>query len=91
SLLDFIQIAQYSSHENTTLGYLSDALDTFHKYKNILVQLNIREHLSIPKFHSLLHYHQFITWFGTTNNYNADMKRFHIDFAKEGWRASNKM
>ncbi|EGO04235.1 hypothetical protein SERLA73DRAFT_148833 [Serpula lacrymans var. lacrymans S7.3] len=91
SLLDFIQIAQYPTHDNTTLGYLSDALDTFHKHKDILVQLNIREHLNIPKFHSLLHYCQFITWFGTTNNYNTEMfERFHIDFAKEGWRASNK-
>ncbi|EGO25961.1 hypothetical protein SERLADRAFT_437687 [Serpula lacrymans var. lacrymans S7.9] len=83
--------SQYPTHDNTTLGYLSDALDTFHKHKDILVQLNIREHLNIPKFHSLLHYCQFIIWFGTTNNYNMEMfERFHIDFAKEGWRASNK-
>ncbi|EGO02642.1 hypothetical protein SERLA73DRAFT_47879, partial [Serpula lacrymans var. lacrymans S7.3] len=75
----------------TTLGYLSDALDNFHKHKDILVWLNIRKHLNIPKFHSLLHYHQFITWFGTTKNYNTEIfEHFHIGFAKEGWRASNK-
>ncbi|KAI0055814.1 hypothetical protein BV25DRAFT_1815092, partial [Artomyces pyxidatus] len=29
--------------------------------------------------------------YGTTDNYNTEMfERFHIDFAKEGWRASNK-
>jgi hypothetical protein len=91
SLLDFIHLAQYPSHDDTTLGYMKTALDMFHKYKNVLVQLGIREHLDIPKFHSLLHYEESIRWFGTTDNYNTEMfERFHIDFAKEGWRASNK-
>jgi len=33
ALLDFIYIAQYQSHSNDTLGYLEDALQSFHKHK----------------------------------------------------------
>ncbi|KAG2099223.1 uncharacterized protein F5147DRAFT_582721, partial [Suillus discolor] len=32
SLLDFIYLAQYPTHDDHTLGYLQDALDTFHKH-----------------------------------------------------------
>ncbi|EGN99123.1 hypothetical protein SERLA73DRAFT_54876 [Serpula lacrymans var. lacrymans S7.3] len=43
SLLDFIYIAQYPTHSNTTLGYLlvSDALKTFHQNKAIFVTLGV--------------------------------------------------
>lgn len=91
SLLDFIYLAQYPTHNDTTLGYMEKALDVFHRNKKIFIELGIREHINIPKFHSLLHYVQSIRKFGTTDNYNTEMfERFHIDFAKEGWRASNK-
>ncbi|KAG1777871.1 hypothetical protein EV702DRAFT_1179144 [Suillus placidus] len=36
------------------------------------------------------HYAECIQNFGTTNNYNTEMfECFHIDYAKEGWRATN--
>ncbi|KAH9913037.1 uncharacterized protein B0H18DRAFT_888938 [Fomitopsis serialis] len=90
SLLDFIYLAQYPTHDDDTLGYMTDALNTFHKHKDILVKLGIRDHLNIPKFHSLLHYVDSIRLFGTTDNYNTEMfERLHIDFAKDAWRASN--
>jgi hypothetical protein len=91
SLLDFIYLAQYPSHDDITLGYMDDALKEFHQHKEVLFNLGVREHLDIPKIHSLLHYVDSITWFGTTDNYNTEMmERFHIDFCKEGWYASNR-
>ena len=33
SLLDFIYLAQYTSHSDETLGYMEEALKTFHKEK----------------------------------------------------------
>ncbi|KAI0720653.1 hypothetical protein C8Q72DRAFT_878104 [Fomitopsis betulina] len=80
ALLDFIYIAQYSTHDDQTLKYLEDALVQYHKHKDILKTLGIRQHLNIPKFHSL----------GTTDNHNTEMfERLHIDCAKKAWRASN--
>ncbi|EGO30571.1 hypothetical protein SERLADRAFT_404683 [Serpula lacrymans var. lacrymans S7.9] len=83
-------MAKYPTHSDTTLGYLSDALKTFHQNKAIFVTLGVRENFNIPKFHSLLHYVNSIRWFGATNNYNTEMfEHFHIDMAKDAWRASN--
>lgn len=91
ALLDFIYIAQYTTHNTATLGYLEDALKRFHENRDYFIQTGIREDFNIPKFHSLLHYIESIKLFGTTDNYNTEtFERLHIDFAKLGWRASNR-
>ena len=90
ALLDFIYLAQYPSHDNTTLGYMEDALNAFQKDRNVFIEAGAREDFNIPKLHSLLHYVDSIKDFGATDGYNTEMfERLHIDFAKEGWRASN--
>ncbi|KAF8155894.1 hypothetical protein B0H34DRAFT_850935 [Crassisporium funariophilum] len=90
AILDFIQIAQYTTHDDTTLGYLQDALDRFHQHRDYFIKVKARDDFNIPKFHSLLHYLNSIKLYGTTNNYNTEMfERLHIDFAKDGWRATN--
>jgi hypothetical protein len=91
ALLDFIYLAQYSTHDTVTLRYMKDALDLWNKNRSFFVDTLVRDHFNIPKFHSLVHYVESIENFGTTDNYNTEMfERFHIDFAKQGWRASNK-
>ena len=91
ALLDFIYLSQYHSHNTTTLQYMADALRQFDANKDFFIETNIRSDLKIPKFHSLHHYIESIKLFGTTDNYNTEMfERLHIDFAKEGWRASNR-
>jgi len=90
ALLDFIYLAQYKTHDDTTLEYMEDALRLFHKHRAVFINLGIRKDFNIPKFHSLLHYVESIKLFGATDNYNTEMfERLHIDFAKAGWRASN--
>jgi hypothetical protein len=89
-LLDFIYLARYPSHDDTTLGYMKDALDVWRKNREVFVRLGIHKDFIIPKFHSLLHYIDTIRLFGTTDNYNSELfERLHIDFAKDGWRHSN--
>ncbi|KAF8905579.1 hypothetical protein CPB84DRAFT_1625246, partial [Gymnopilus junonius] len=91
ALLDFIYLAQYPTHNNETLGYLRTALKEFHDNKSYFVNVKCREHLNLPKLHSLSHYIESIELFGTTDNYNTEMfERLHIDFAKHGWRATNQ-
>lgn len=70
---------------------MDDALKTWHENKDVFIQTGVRDDLNIPKFHSLQHYVEAIRFLGTTDNYNTEMfERFHIDFAKKGYRASNK-
>ncbi|TRM57623.1 hypothetical protein BD626DRAFT_514014 [Schizophyllum amplum] len=89
--LDFIYYAQYTTHDNDSLSQMQSALDMWEENKSFFVKMGVRDHINIPKFHSLHHYIESIRLFGTTDNYNTELfERLHIDFAKNGWRASNK-
>ncbi|KIY69492.1 hypothetical protein CYLTODRAFT_452584 [Cylindrobasidium torrendii FP15055 ss-10] len=91
AILDFVYLAQYTTHDEATLGYMNDALDLWKKHQGIFLRTDVRDNLDIPKFHSLRHYVSSIRLFGATNNFNTEMfERLHIEFAKKGWRASNK-
>ena len=90
ALLDFLYLSQYPVHTSDTLSELIEALQCFHQNKDIFIDLGIREHFNIPKFHSYQHYATSIKLFGTTDNYNTQAtERLHIDYAKEAYRATN--
>jgi hypothetical protein len=90
ALLDFLYLAQFSSHTPDTIARLEDSLSRFHTNKAIFVDLGIREHFNVPKIHSLIHYSPSIRLFGTTDNYNTEQtERLHIDFTKDAYRATN--
>ncbi len=91
ALLDFVHLAQYPSHTSQTLDHLEGCLARFHENKAIFFDLGVRNHLNIPKFHSLLHYGRSITLFGSTDNYNTEQSEcLHIDFTKDAYRATNR-
>ncbi|KAJ7073219.1 Zn-finger domain-containing protein [Mycena belliarum] len=91
ALIDFIYYAQLQSQTTRTLNALQAALDTFHLHKQVFVDLGIREHFNIPKFHALQHYVDGIRRLGSADGYNTESpERLHIDFAKKAYRASNR-
>ena len=90
-MLDFVYLAQYTSHSDETLQYLDEALDIFHKEKQVFQEIWPEINFNLPKLHSLLHFSQLIRLFGATDNYNTEQfERLHIDFTKDAFRASNK-
>lgn len=90
ALLDVVYLAQYKSHDDTTLRYITDSLAEWHKYKKYFIDIQVRKDFNIPKFHSLEHYVPNIELFGTMGNYDTGIfERLHIDLAKNPWRASN--
>ena len=91
SLLDFIYLSQLQSHTSATLNSLESCLKTFHRHKDIILDLEIRKDFNIPKLHALLHYADCIRALGSADGYNSESpERLHIHFAKEAYRASNK-
>lgn len=91
ALLNFIYLAQYSSHSKETLGYMRQALEDFHKHKEVIIRLGIREDFYLPKLHSLIHYVTSIMLFGATDNYNTEMfERLHAQYVKPAYRATNR-
>ena len=90
-LLEFIYYAQYQSHTTETLRRMQESLDLFHTNKDVFVEFNIREHFNIPKLHSMCHYVTSIQNLGSVDGLNSEgPERLHIDYAKKGYRASNK-
>jgi len=70
---------------------MQEALDTFHANKGIFIDEGIREHFNIGKIHSMLHYIESIMALGSLDGFNSEQpERLHIDYAKCGYRASNK-
>ncbi|KAI6130582.1 hypothetical protein EV401DRAFT_2054275 [Pisolithus croceorrhizus] len=77
SLLDFIYYAQLQKHMNTTLTAMEQSLKMFHSHKHVL-------DFNVPKIHSLKHY---VSLIQALSKYP---KCLHIDYAKDGYQASNK-
>ncbi|KAG1890596.1 uncharacterized protein F5891DRAFT_1131630 [Suillus fuscotomentosus] len=91
AILDFSYYAQLRMHTAESLDGLESALAVFHTNKDILQELEVREHFNIPKLHQISHFVKSITLFGSTNGFNTELpERLHIDFAKDTYRASNK-
>ncbi|KAK0421534.1 hypothetical protein EV421DRAFT_2069709 [Armillaria borealis] len=89
--VDFIYFASLHSHTSTTLSSLSRALDDFHQYKDVFIELEVRDHFNIPKIHAMDHYVHLIRQFGSADGFNTESpERLHIDYAKDAYRASNK-
>ncbi|KAG6823223.1 hypothetical protein H0H92_011026, partial [Tricholoma furcatifolium] len=64
---------------------------SFHENKHIFIDLGIRDHFNISKLHNIKHYLDSIRELGSAVGYNTEgTERLHIDFAKLGYRASNK-
>lgn len=91
-LLNFIYLARYPVHNNHTLKLMEDALRTFHANKKVFLDHKVcLDFDGIPKLHSLMHYTDSIRSKGTADGYSTESpERLHIDFAKKGYRASNK-
>jgi hypothetical protein len=90
AVLDFIYYAQYQSHTDITLARMQDALNTFHEHKDVFIELGIRADFNIPKLHSMMHYLSSLRALGSADGYNTESpERLHIDYAKDGYRASN--
>ncbi|KIP01148.1 hypothetical protein PHLGIDRAFT_44175, partial [Phlebiopsis gigantea 11061_1 CR5-6] len=90
SVVDFIYYAQFHQHTTTSLRALRTALETFHRHKEIFVDLGVREHFNIPKLHAMTHYLDAIQQKGALDGFNTELfERLHVDFAKVAYRAGN--
>ena len=91
AVLDFIYYAHFETHDFGSLAKLDEAWVAFHQNKGIFIEQEIREHFNIPKVHSSKHYLEAIRSRGSAAGFNTEgMERLHIDYAKIGYRATNK-
>ncbi|QRV83627.1 plasma membrane ATPase 4 [Ceratobasidium sp. AG-Ba] len=96
ALLDFMYLAHSSALTDSELEGMERCLRTFHQNKSVfrpLGALQTREAFhGIPKIHMIQHYVELIRNLGTPDGYNTETsERLHIDFAKVGYKASNRV
>ncbi|QRV91854.1 hypothetical protein RhiJN_19872 [Ceratobasidium sp. AG-Ba] len=93
AILDFIYYAQLPTHTTHTLILLSNALDTWHNYKDVFIRLGIRTtplYFRTNKIHSMEHYPGFIVAVGSPRGFNTELpERLHIITAKDPYKATN--
>ncbi len=82
--LDFLLLAGYQSHSDTTLFFLEKSLWTFDALKWVFAEQHVGSsgldmgHFDIPKLHALTHYSNWIKAMGTLDNVNtAPTKALH--------------
>ncbi|KDN34370.1 hypothetical protein RSAG8_12536, partial [Rhizoctonia solani AG-8 WAC10335] len=96
ALMDFMYLAHSPSLTDDDLDAMEDALRTFHDHKDVFQALGAvttdKGFHGIPKVHMISHYVHLIRQLGTPDGYNTETsERLHIDFAKMGYCASNKI
>ncbi|KDN35186.1 hypothetical protein RSAG8_11795, partial [Rhizoctonia solani AG-8 WAC10335] len=96
ALMDFMYLAHASSLTDEDLKAMEDALRTDHDHKDVFQELGAittnKGFHGIPKLHMISHYIHLIRKLGTPDRYNTETSEWlHIDFAKMGYRASNKI
>ncbi|KZP19656.1 hypothetical protein FIBSPDRAFT_911331 [Athelia psychrophila] len=91
AFLDFCYLVRRNSICDDTLGQAQEALDRFHHYRNIFILTGVRDDVSLPRQHSLLHYLRSIRLFGSPNGLCSSITESkHIPAVKKPWRRSNR-
>ncbi len=92
AFLEFCYIARQSALSEADLDQLQDALARFHRYRTIFEISGVRpNNISLPRQHSLVHYHSLIRLFGAPNGLCSSITESkHIRAVKEPWRRSNR-
>jgi hypothetical protein len=92
SFLEVCYLIRRDSHTDQTLRDITKALSEFHELRNVFVDAGVvRDAISLPRQHSLVHYCSLIQLFGSPNGLCSSITESkHIKAVKEPWRRSNR-
>lgn len=91
AFLDFCYLVRRPSHTEETLTAMDIALNRFHHYRTIFIQVQVRANFSLPRQHSLVHYVRSIRLFGSPNGLCSSITESkHIRAVKETWRRGSR-
>ena len=93
AFLEFCYIARRDVHDTHSIKALEDALQRFHRHREIFrtTGTRIKGFDNLPRQHSLTHYMKLIRAFGAPNGLCSSITESkHIKAVKEPWRRSNR-
>ncbi|KAJ3760778.1 hypothetical protein EV360DRAFT_93378 [Lentinula raphanica] len=91
AFLDFCYLVRRSDIDETSLKAIGTSLATFIHYRVIFSQSGVRDHFSIPRMHSMIHYPFLVVDFASPNGLCSSITESrHITAVKKPWRRSNR-
>jgi hypothetical protein len=92
AFLNFCYLIRRDVITDDTLALIQDALEQFHHYREVFLEIGVRPHgFSLPRQHSLSHYHHLIRLFGAPNGLCSSITESkHIEAVKWPYRLSNR-
>lgn len=91
AFLEFCYLVRRNIITEKTLDKIQDALDRFHRYREIFKTTKVVETFSLPRQHSLQHYIHLVRLFGAPNGLCSSITESkHIKAVKEPWRRSSR-
>lgn len=91
AFLDFCYLVRRSVITQDTLRQIDSALRRFHQHRTVFVTAGVRTDFTLPRQHSLKHYHALIEEYGAPNGLCTSITESkHIKAVKEPWRRSNR-
>ncbi|KAG2090117.1 uncharacterized protein F5147DRAFT_748270 [Suillus discolor] len=90
AFLEFCYLVRRNIITEKTLAEIDDALARFHQYREIFKSSGTILTFSLPRQHSMKHYHALIRLFGAPNGLCSSITESkHIKAMKEPWRRSS--
>ena len=96
AILDFVTIAQYTTHDESTLMYMDHALERIDKLIGVFNQFRPVDKdgeptFNIPKLHAMTHYREFIQRYGSLMGTDSGVGEVgHKTMLKEFFSRTNK-
>ena len=89
---EFCSLVRRSVISEDSLLSIDEAVISFHHYREIFCNVGVRPTgFSLPRQHSLVHYHHLIQMFGAPNGLCSSITESkHIKAVKKPWRRSNR-
>ncbi|KAK0460894.1 uncharacterized protein EV420DRAFT_1619442 [Desarmillaria tabescens] len=91
SFLDFCYLVCRTDFNEDTILEVESAMARFHYYRQVFITTGVRDTISLPRQHSLVHYWQHIIDFGASNSLCSSITESrHITAVKKPWCRSNR-
>ncbi|KAK7457887.1 hypothetical protein VKT23_010231 [Stygiomarasmius scandens] len=91
AFLDFCYLVRRPDIDEDTLASIDEALQRFYHYRQIFIDLGVREDFNLPRQHALSHYHDNIILFGALSGLCSSITESrHITAIKKPWRRSSR-
>ncbi|KAJ7656591.1 hypothetical protein B0H14DRAFT_2489945 [Mycena olivaceomarginata] len=91
AFMDFCYLVRRNAISTPDLTRIKSTLDRFHHFRTIFIETGVRDDISLPRQHALVHYVPSIKLFGSPNGLCSSITESkHIKAVKEPWRRSSR-